>query len=248
MLYSLLPEKCTVACCYYTRAGAHDSWTIPAAAAICTLFRMTHTLHELNERSHGLPLLPPASPPGELHACAWCPQACCRLCCRTRLRCRATIFLAVAVAVAVLLTAYFNSFWLLPPLVKLPRASVRLRSIGFSPFPPALSVFLSLNISITNRIALSLTIQSATARVMYLDGAQVAAGSSSPSEYFVATGSMSGPPVPVPAYARDVIIPVDVVALGPPATPAALALLIRDCTLLPRPGSGLYLRFYLSGV
>ena len=205
---------------------------------------MTHTLHELNERSHGLPLLPPAAPPGELHACAWCPQACCRLCCRTRLRCRATVFVAVAVAVAVLLTAYFNSFWLLPPLVSLPRASVRLRSIAFSPLPPAFSVFLSLNISITNRIALALTIRSATARVMYLDGAQVASGSSSPSEYFVATGSMSGAPVPVPAYARDVVIPVDVAALGPPATPAALALLIRDCT--PR-GSGLYLRFYLSG-
>ena len=210
---------------------------------------MTHALKDLNKprNQSSSPLLPSSAPFEELHACAWCPPACCRLCCRTRLRCRATVILAVVVAVAVLLAAYLNSFWLLPPLVKLPLSSVHLRSISFSSLPPSFNIFLSLNISITNRVALAVTIESASARVMYLDGAQVVAGLN-PSEYFLATGSMSGSSVQVPAYARDVILPVDVVALGSPASPAALPLLIRDCTLLPRPGSGLYLRFYLSGM
>jgi len=203
--------------------------------------------HVLKGRDDGAAsLLPSPVHKGQLRACKCCPAACCRCCCLTRLRRRITI-LSAAAAIALFIAAYFNDFWLLPPLASLPLSSIRLRSISFSLVPPVFNAFLSLNISLTNRVGFAVTIESASARMMYLDGAQIAAGSSSPDQYFIATGSMAAPPLPVPAFATDVIIPVDVVAVTAAATPLALSLIVRDCAVLPS-GSGLHLRFYITGV
>lgn len=159
-------------------------------------------------------------------------------------------------AIVVGVVGYYNDFWLLAPKVGVDPLSIRLRSMTLTPGPPPVfNTFVSLNLTLTNRMSISATVNSASARAYYLDGAMAkafAANPSSapaPSEYFLADGVTAMSDMLIAGDSKN-IIPLDIRAQNSFANNAAVfALVTRDCSVLPLSGgAGLYLRFYITGV
>jgi hypothetical protein len=174
-------------------------------------------------------------------------------CCSTRRQCWSVALAAVFLAVVVLVVAYTQSFWLTPPSVSIDLASVRLVAMSLSMSPPTWNTDVNFNLTLSNSLSVAVDLAAATADMFYLDGAQTVAHMANPkqapppAEYFLASGITAPGVVHLPASSPGSAVPVQVKAVNSFVQDTkVLSLAVRDCAVLPS-GSGLYLRFYVTG-
>ncbi len=174
-------------------------------------------------------------------------------CCSTRRQCRIVTWAVAFLAAVALVVAYTQSLWLTAPNVSLDVASVRLVAMSLSMTPPTWDTDVTFNLTLSNPLSLAVDLVSAAADMFYMDGMQMAAHTADPqqtpppAEYFLASGVMAPGVVRLPASSPGAVVPVQARAVNSFVRDTqVLSLAVRDCAVLPA-GSGLYLRFYVTG-